>query len=253
MTHWLILASMTLLGLTGPAHAAPDQPLEWAALQDPAAQIFEDPFRALNPEQFDDLLFAVRLRGRLQQDVGTAEERQKWQDLLAETEAALAADQIDVDWLLTQREAVTQRRAQAAEAGNPLLDGQTVTLSGFAIPAPPEADGTQVVYLVPQAGMCSHLPPPAPNQMVRVNLVSDWTPSYLHEPVRLTGMLAIDPTEQEMNVVDGLMPMRATFRMKADTVVPFRNRDGLTDWPQTIKDRLGAAGNPKTGGAKVQD
>ncbi len=253
MKIWLKIASLVLLGLTGSAYAAPGTPLDWAALPDPAVQSYDDPFRDLTPEQFDDLLFAVRLRGRLQQDVGSAEERQKWQELLTETEEALAADQIDIDWLLSQREVVISRRDRAATSGNPSLDGQTVTLMGFALPAPPDDDGQSVVYLVPQPGMCSHLPPPAPNQMIRVKLRDGWTPAYVHEPVRLTGQLVIDPSDYEMNVVDGLMPMRATFRMDAEIVETLESRSGETAWTPTLEDRLRAAGSRKTGGTQTPD
>ncbi|WP_170382056.1 DUF3299 domain-containing protein [Ruegeria atlantica] len=253
MKSWLKITLLTLLGLTGPAAAAPGSPLDWGALPDPAVQNYDDPFRALSPEQFDDLLFAIRLRGRLHQDVGSADERQKWQELLIETEDALAADQIDVDWLLSQREIVIERRERANTSGNPSLNGQTVTLTGFALPAPPDEDGHSVAYLVPQAGMCSHLPPPAPNQMIRVKLRNGWTPAYAHEPVRLTGQLVIAPTDYEMNVVDGLMSMRATFRMDAEIVETLETRDGQTSWSPTLKDRLRAADSRKTGGAHVSD
>ncbi len=254
MKSWLKAASLVLLGLAGQsALAAPATPMDWAALPDPAAQNYDDPFRDLSPEQFDDLLFAIRLRGRLQQDVGSLEERRKWQELLTETEDALAADQIDIDWLLSQREAVSERRSTANISGNPSLDGQTVTLMGFALPAPPDEDGHSVAYLVPKAGMCSHLPPPPPNQMIRVRLRDDWTPAYAHEPVRLTGRLVIDPSEREMNVVDGVMPMRATFRLDADLVETMQAHDGQMTWSPSLRDRLRAAGSRKTGGATIQE
>lgn len=186
----------------------------------------EDPNHGLSPELFDDVLFVVRLRGRQQQDVRTDEDHQKWQELLHETKDALAAGGVDVDWLLSQRQVVTERREKAATLGNPMYDGQEVTLSGFAIPAPADADGRSVVYLVPERGMCGHLPPP--NQMICVMLDADWAPSFVHKPVRLTGRLTISPTDHQMVVVDGLMPMRATFQLEADKVETLQNRtDGL--------------------------
>ncbi|KUJ78841.1 hypothetical protein [Ruegeria profundi] len=36
------------------AHAAPAASLGWADLPDPSVQDYEDPFRDLSPEQFDD-------------------------------------------------------------------------------------------------------------------------------------------------------------------------------------------------------
>ncbi|WP_170336425.1 DUF3299 domain-containing protein [Ruegeria arenilitoris] len=248
------LITMAALLLAGQASfAAPGVALDWSDLPDPSVQVFEDPYRDLSPEQFDDLLFVVRLRGRLAQDIGSAEERQKWQELLTETEEALAADDIDVDWLLDQRQEVTERRKKAGTAGNPEFDGQTITLAGFAIPAPPDPDGQPVAYLVPERGMCSHMPPPPPNQMIRVRLNGDWAPAYFHEPVRLTGLLTIDPTDLKMVVVDGLMPMRATFQLNADSVETLETRGDQLEWTQSVADRLRAAGNRKTGGPKVSE
>ncbi|MEP4803082.1 MAG: DUF3299 domain-containing protein, partial [Hyphomicrobiales bacterium] len=180
--------SVLLAGLVCYGHSAmatPGTALDWVDLPDPSVQVYEDPYRDLSPEQFDDVLFVVRMRGRLQQDAGSAEERQKWQELLTETEDALAEVGVDVDWLLDQREFVKERRRKAGTSGNPQLDDQTITIAGFAIPGPSDPDGRSVAYLVPERGMCSHMPPPPPNQMIRVRLNGDWTPSYFHEPVRL--------------------------------------------------------------------
>ncbi len=240
--HYLIAAALVVCGQSALANA--QEAVGWAELPDPAVQTFEDPYRDLSPEQFDDVLFVVRLRSRLQQEVGSDDERLKWQDLLTDTEAALATDGIDIDWLLDQREIVTERRKKAGTAGNPRYDGQTVTLAGFAIPAPSEPDGEAIAYLVPERGMCSHMPPPPPNQMIRVRLNDDWAPSYFHEPVRLTGVLTIDPSEQSMMVVDGLMPMRATFRLDTDSVEILESQGDRLEWSNSALDHR------KTGGAR---
>ncbi|WP_260064765.1 DUF3299 domain-containing protein [Ruegeria sp. B32] len=247
----LLIAATLSLGAGAPSWAGLS--IGWDDLPDPTVQTFEDPYRDLSPEQFDDVLFVVRLRGRLQQDVGTDEDHQKWQELLHETEDALAAGGVDVDWLLSQRQVVTERREKAATLGNPLYDGQEVTLSGFAIPAPADADGRSVVYLVPERGMCSHMPPPPPNQMIRVMLDADWVPSYVHEPVRLTGRLTISPTDHQMVVVDGLMPMRATFQLEADKVETLQNRTDGLEWSEDPTDILRAAGRRKTGGQAASE
>ncbi|WP_170516880.1 DUF3299 domain-containing protein [Ruegeria atlantica] len=252
MRHWfrfVVLAGLVWCGL--PVMATPGDMLDWADLPDPSAQVFEDPYRDLSPEQFDDVLFVVRMRGRLLQDTGSIEERQKWQELLTETEDALTANGIDVDWLLDQRAVVTERRRKAGTNGNPQFDGQTITLAGFAIPAPSDPDGRPVAYLVPERGMCSHMPPPPPNQMIRVRLNGDWTPSYFHEPVRLTGTLTIDPSVQNMMVVDGQMPMNATFQLEAESVETLETKADRLEWKQRAADRIRAAGNRKTGGAKA--
>ncbi len=254
MHHWFRWVVFTGLFWFGhSAMATPETALDWSELPDPSAQVFEDPYRDLSPEQFDDVLYVVRLRGRLQQDGGSEEERQKWQVLLTETEDALAAEGIDIDWLLDQREVVMERRRKAGTNGNPQFDGQTITLAGFAIPAPNDPDGRPVAYLVPERGMCSHMPPPPPNQMIRVRLNGDWAPSYFHEPVRLTGMLTIDPSVQNMMVVDGQMPMNATFQLETERVETLENKADRLEWKQRAADRIRAAGNRKTGGARASE
>ncbi len=249
--RFVVFAALVCFGL--PAKATSEDALDWGDLPDPSVQVFEDPYRDLSPEQFDDVLFVVRLRGRLQQGAGKKEEKQKWQELLSETEDALAAGGVDVDWLLDQREAVTERRRKAATEGNPQFDGQKITLAGFAIPAPNDPDGQSVAYLVPERGMCSHMPPPPPNQMIRVRLNGDWTPSYFHEPVRLTGTLTIAPSVQSMVVVDGLVPMSATFQLETDSVETLETGADKLEWKQRAADRIRAAGNRKTGGAKASE
>ena len=93
------------------------------------------------------------------------------------------------------------------------------------------------------------MPPPNANQMVRVRLTEDWSPRSLHEPVRLTGKLSIDPSEREMFVVDGLVPMRATFAMEAESaetvaqMLAAEPEAAVNEWAQGIAERLRASGH----------
>ncbi|MGA9412768.1 MAG: DUF3299 domain-containing protein, partial [Roseobacter sp.] len=143
--------------------ASESDPVAWADLVDPSAQIFEDPFRDLSSQQIEALRTIVQNRARLNDP--TLSEAQM-ADSAAKINAALAElaeDRIDADWLIDQRWLVADLREKAAIAANPNLDGQIITLAGFAVSAPPNEDGTTVVYLVPERGMCSHTPPPNAN------------------------------------------------------------------------------------------
>lgn len=66
--------------------------------------------------------------------------------------------------------------------------------------------------------MCSHMPPPPPNQLVLLRVPDDWRPQALYEPVRVSGRLSIDPTTRTVPVVDGMVRMRATFSMDVSDV-----------------------------------
>jgi hypothetical protein len=185
---------------------------------DAGAQSFEDPFAELSYQQLDQLRAIIRARERLAGDGLPDEDRARAEARLAEAQAALIQAELDVDWLLSQRWRVAERREAAATAANPALDNKLVTLAGFAIPAPPDPDGTAVAYLVPEPGACSHMPPPNPNQMVRARLNGEWTPSANQEPVRLTGQLSISPSEHVVRVVDGPVEMKASFAMDVSNV-----------------------------------
>jgi len=204
--------------LASPATAA--QPIAWGDLVDKAAQHYEDPYQSLSPNQLELLISIKQLRERFTSYARDAKGRSTIQQQLRTNEAKLAADGIDADWLISQRWTVAKRRERAATAGNKELDGQVVIIAGFAIPAPADPDGTRVAYLVPERGMCSHMPPPLSNQMIRLRLKKGWRPDRSHVPVRVRGMLRIAPSAHHIFMVDGRMPMRATFVIEEARVVP---------------------------------
>ncbi|MFC3612795.1 DUF3299 domain-containing protein [Lutimaribacter marinistellae] len=197
--------------------SAEENQIDWSDLIDESAQSFEDPFRDLSYDQIDDLRRIVRLQTAL--DGGSPSAKAGTE--LQQVKASLSSQGLDADWLISQRWIVAEKRELADAAGNPAYDGETVKLGGFAISAPPAEDGTAMAYLVPERGMCSHVPPPPPNQMVRLRLTNGWQPAMIHEPVVVTGRIDIDPSERRMVVVDGFVPMRATFSMDVVQVETF--------------------------------
>ncbi|SLN27662.1 hypothetical protein TRL7639_01050 [Falsiruegeria litorea R37] len=209
--------SVLLLGATV-AHAERGM-LDWADLIDEAAQSYEDPYRDLSAEQLTALVEVATMQSQLAATLDD-DQRSELTQRLTDVKVAFAEDGIDADWLIAQRWVVAERRRNAAWAGDQAVDGQTVTLGGYAIPAPADQDGVPTLYLVPERGMCSHMPPPPPNQMVRVRLVGDWRPKTIYEPVRLTGQMTVVPTEREVIVVDGPVRMQAAFTMEAIEVEP---------------------------------
>ncbi len=192
--------------------AAVAAPVDWGQLVDQDAQVFDDPYRKLEPGQLISLVTVARLRQQAErgQDIDQAR--------LDQETASLLAAGVDIDGLIAQRWEVAKRRERAATSGNPAVDGQEIELAGFVIPAPPDDDGFATAYLVPERGMCSHMPPPPPNQMVRLRLPDGWQPQAMYEPVRLTGELGIAPSSRTIRIVDGLVPMRATFSMDVSDI-----------------------------------
>lgn len=230
------------LALTVSAAFAERAVLDWPDLIDQEAQQFEDPYRDLSAEQLTALVEVARLQSQLDGATSTSE-RTTLEGHLTDAKAAFEQDGIDADWLIAQRWVVAERRKTAAWAGNQGVDGQEIRLGGFVIPAPADANGRPTVYLVPERGMCSHMPPPPPNQMVMVHLVGDWRPQSIYEPVRVTGTMSLQPTEREVVVVDGPVRMQAAFIMNATKIEPLASTgaaSGSNAWVEEMAQRLRA-------------
>lgn len=192
--------------------------IAWDELVDKEAQVFEDPYLDLEYDQLLDLRTIAVETARLEKTGLADDERDASLEKRESARVRLAAANLDAEWLIDQRWVVAERRKKAATSVNPQVDGETFTLSGFALAAPSEPSGTKIVYLVPERGMCSHMPPPNPNQMIRARLKGDWSPRMAHEPVRLTGKLIAEDTRHEFRVVDGTVPMHASLVMEVDRV-----------------------------------
>jgi len=211
-----VVIVLTLLALLSPARAA--APVTWDELKDPAAGTFEDPFAALSVHQLRSLGTVLRLRQRLQEHDVAAEARPRMEQRLRAEEAKLATAGVQTDWLLSQRQEIGKKRAAAALAGNPALAGREVAITGYVIPVAGPDGSLAGGYLVPGAGMCSHMPAPDPNQMIRYTLSTNWEAGYVYEPVLLTGTLALKTTKQEISLLDGQVDMLAAFEMEVTEV-----------------------------------
>jgi len=193
-------------------------PITWDNLRDPSAAKFDDPFAALSGFELRSLGTVLRLRQRLAEEDVAAEARPRIEQRLRTEEAKLASAGVRTDWLLEQRLEIGKKRAAAALAGNPQLEGKDVAITGYVIPVAGPDGKTTTGYLVPEAGMCSHMPAPDPNQMIRYRLLNNWEAGYVYEPVLLTGTLSLKTTRQEIMLLDGQVDMLAAFEMMVTDV-----------------------------------
>ncbi len=241
---WKSLCTAVFLAVFVTQSNATAREIGWADLVDRSAQVYEDPYRDLILKQIRALRDVVSSRDRLAAANVSSDDRLAAEEKLATALKTLDAQDINADWVISQRWLVAERRERAVRAGNSDVDGQIITLSGFALAAPPADDGTPVAYLVPQRGLCSHLPPPNPNQMIRVRLSGNWRPAFAHEPVRLTGRVTIDPTAEVFRIVDGPVQMHATFLMEAEKIETMADMranadpDARREWAQQLNERL---------------
>ncbi len=199
------------------ASAEPEE-IGFSDLVDPLAVVFDDPYRDMGFRLLNELKLLVELDQKLSQNDLAEDERAR---LTARRKAAkdmLEINGQDIDALLAQRWDVARKRQTARMATNPALDKVEVTLSGYLIPAPQAPDGSYFGYLVPQVGMCSHLPTPPPNQLVRVRLLDDPKSESVYVPVQVSGQLRAEESDTTVYVVDGEARMFSGWTLYANTV-----------------------------------
>jgi hypothetical protein len=66
--------------------------------------------------------------------------------------------------------------------------------------------------------MCSHLPSPPPNKLVRVRLLDDPQGQSLYVPVRVTGLLRVEASDATIFILDGEARMLSGWTLDANTV-----------------------------------
>ena len=90
--------------------------------------------------------------------------------------------------------------------------GSTVQVPGFAVPLALDGKHLTELALVPQLGMCIHVPPPPPNQMVYVKLKKRVSYETLWmRPVWITGDFQIGATDGQFGAM-GFTIANATVR-----------------------------------------
>ena len=90
------------------------------------------------------------------------------------------------------------------------LIGQKIRIDGFMVPLDfdyGEALTVEEFVLVPDAGMCIHVPPPPPNQMVFVKLDKAVKVRYMYQPIAVEDILKNTPPIK--NVYNSIYEMKA--------------------------------------------
>ena len=217
MRFWAFFCVVAAMLAATQASAEPEA-IGFSDLVDPLAIVFDDPYRDMGPHLLNELKILMQLDQKLSQNDLAEDERARLKALRSAAKDTLEINGQDIDALLAQRWDVARKRKNALMATNPALDKVEVTLSGYLIPAPQAADGTYFGYLVSQVGMCSHLPPPPPNELVRVRLKDDPQGQSLYVPVRVTGLLRVEPSDATIFILDGEARMFSGWTLYANTV-----------------------------------
>jgi hypothetical protein len=116
------------------------------------------------------------------------------------------------------------------------LQDKPISLTGYALPVDREGDLVYEFMLLPLTGMCSHVPPPPPNQIVRVSLAEPFRMSEAYEPVSVTGTLRPGLEKTQLFILDGVTVIESGYSVgkaevaKADKVPDAMPSTGATPW-----------------------
>lgn len=213
-----LISVLVAASLVSTQARAEPKAIELSDLGDPSAMAFDDPYAAMGVDMLNELKVLVRMDQNLSAGDLDEETRLRLEARRTAAQEKLEANGHDVDALLEQRWEVGRKRQIARMATNPIFDGVEVSISGYIIPAPPDAHGSGLGYVVPQVGMCSHFPPPPPNQLVRVRLPADQQVGSLYLPVRVSGLLRAEPSDETIFILDGESRMLSAWTLEAETV-----------------------------------
>lgn len=92
-------------------------------------------------------------------------------------------------------------------------DAKRVRMAGYALPLNWSDEGFTEFLLVPYVGACVHVPPPPANQLVLIKTDKPYKPSYIFEPVNVTGQFSRFKHE-----IDDI---QSGYRIDADKVEPY--------------------------------
>ena len=90
---------------------------------------------------------------------------------------------------------------QAGLLVNEKIVGKHIKIDGFMVPLDfdyGEALTVQEFVLVPDAGMCIHVPPPPPNQMILIKLEKPERVRYMFQPILVEGVIKNTPPIEEI-------------------------------------------------------
>ncbi|MEZ9196841.1 DUF3299 domain-containing protein [Shewanella sp. 10N.286.54.B9] len=130
----------------------------------------------------------------------------------------LIDDGVDVDAALDARARYMSLAQRRAESLNTEVNGKRVSMSGFVVPTKFNGVKATEFLLLPYAGACIHMPPPAANQIVKLSYSPGFEVENVQFPVTVRGTINADKQTELVQLVDGKMNVTMGYAMDALTI-----------------------------------
>ncbi|MCL1138475.1 DUF3299 domain-containing protein [Shewanella pneumatophori] len=125
---------------------------------------------------------------------------------------------IDVDAALDARARYMALAQRKAESVNTEINGKRVSMSGFVVPTKFNGVKATEFLLLPYAGACIHMPPPAANQIVKLSYPAGFEVENVQFPVTVSGTINANKQTELVQLVDGKMNVTMGYAMEALTI-----------------------------------
>ena len=99
------------------------------------------------------------------------------------------------------------------ETLSPGLEGKQIELTGYLLPVDREGDLVYEFLLLPMSGLCSHMPPPPPNQAVHVFPAKPYKSTQIYEAVTVSGTLRPELEKTQLIILDGVSVIASGYHM----------------------------------------
>jgi hypothetical protein len=116
------------------------------------------------------------------------------------------------------------------------LRGKQIELVGYVLPVDRDGELVYEFLLLPLTGVCSHVPPPAANQIVHVIPARPYRLAEIYEPVAITGMLKPGLEKTQLFVLDGVTVIESGYSVgraevaKTEKVPNAQSQGGAMPW-----------------------
>ncbi len=173
---------------------------------------FDDPYADLTEDQLYYLGIVARIRGL--RDLGKTDFSEEMMKEYIAAVDLLEAEGVDIDWILSLRDEIREKRRRAAYLVNEQLDGMQLKMPGYLLPLDILEGDTSEFLLVPWVGACIHTPPPPPNQIVYVKMDRPVKVRTRFQPVLVEGKLAVENAKVDLFLVDGRADIPVQYTMQ---------------------------------------
>ena len=128
------------------------------------------------------------------------------------------------------------------------LQGKTIELSGYMLPADRDGDLVYAFLLMPVAGGCIHMPPPPPDQLILVTSRTPFKAREIYQPVTVTGVLEIDVEKTQLFMLDGTTVVNSGYSLSSAVV---QETDRVIDAQPSRGNPWSRLGSPGGSGAPL--